>query len=136
MAIESIGGVTATQTDSLKRAGLDQEDFLKILLTQLTFQDPLEPMDNQEFVAQMAQFTALEQSQQSNQKLESLLTIGSTSQALSLLNKTVDINTSTGTESGEITTIRFQEGVPLMTVLKSTGEFLTDITLSQISLVR
>ena len=40
---------------------LDREDFLQILITQLTHQDPTSPMEDREFVAQMAQFSTLEQ---------------------------------------------------------------------------
>ena len=53
--------------------GLTQADFLRILSTQLTFQDPMKPMDSTRFMAQMAQFSALEQSRQSNDKLDTLL---------------------------------------------------------------
>lgn len=40
---------------------LDKNAFMQLLVTQLQYQDPLNPMDNQEMMAQMAQFTALEQ---------------------------------------------------------------------------
>ena len=49
-----------------EKTELNKDIFLKLLSPELSNQNPLEPMDNQEFVAQMAQFTALEQSQQSN----------------------------------------------------------------------
>jgi len=40
---------------------LGQDEFLKILMTQLSSQDPMQPMQDTEFIAQMAQFTAVEQ---------------------------------------------------------------------------
>jgi flagellar basal-body rod modification protein FlgD len=46
-------------TDSTKNMG--QTEFLKLLVTQLQNQDPMNPMDNQQFVAQMATFSSLEQ---------------------------------------------------------------------------
>ena len=60
MAIESIGAAPLA-AGAPANAAVSQEDFLKILLTQLRFQDPLKPIDNQQFVAQLAQFSALEE---------------------------------------------------------------------------
>jgi flagellar basal-body rod modification protein FlgD len=137
MAIGTIGGVDSTSTATqLSRAGLDQQGFLKLLLAQLTYQDPLKPMDNKDFIAQMAQFTSLDQSRQTNDKIDTLLTIQSATQSLGLLNKTVEISVSGGTAVGTVTTISFNQGVPNMTVMKSDGQFLTGVTLSQIVLVR
>ena len=44
-------------------------DFLKLLITQLTNQDPMDPMDDKEFMAQMAQFSSLEQMTSLNQTM-------------------------------------------------------------------
>ena len=135
MAIESIGAAPLA-TGVPKNAGLGQEDFLKVLLTQLQFQDPLKPQDNQEFIAQIAQFTSLEINRQQNDKTDSLLTIQSATQALSLIGKQVEIATQTGQQIGTVTAARFQNGEPVLTVQTTSGEFLLDVRLSQISLVR
>lgn len=51
---------------------LDGGDFLKLLTTQLTFQDPLAPTDNQDMLAQMAQFSALAATTESGATLEEI----------------------------------------------------------------
>jgi len=137
MAIESIGAVTGNPAQNLQQvAGIGQEDFLKILLTQLSFQDPLKPLDNQEFIAQMAQFTNLEQTRQLNDRLDSLLTVQSASQSIGLIGKTVEVRTASGSTIGAVTTVTFQAGSPALTVKTESGEFLTNVNLSQVFLVR
>lgn len=53
-------------------ATLDGGDFLRLLTTQLTFQDPLEPADNEAMLAQMAQFSALAATTESGATLEAI----------------------------------------------------------------
>jgi flagellar basal-body rod modification protein FlgD len=52
--------VTPTERDT-KNKNLSSKDFLELLVTQMTNQDPLEPMNDKEFMAQMAQFSSLEE---------------------------------------------------------------------------
>lgn len=63
-------------TPSTLRGGglgsLDGGDFIRLLTTQLTFQDPLEPTDNQDMLAQMAQFSALAATTESGATLEDI----------------------------------------------------------------
>lgn len=136
MPIATLGGSAAqAQTSTTQSSAIGQEDFLKILLTQLNYQDPLKPLDNQEFLAQMAQFSSLEQTRTLNDKIDTLLAIQSSAQSVGLLGKTVDVNTAAGTTTGVVTTLNFQDGQAQLTV-KVGDQFLTGITLSQITLVR
>jgi flagellar basal-body rod modification protein FlgD len=59
----------------LGNSNLGKDDFLKLLITQLSHQNPLEPMDNRELISQMAQFSSLEQMQNLNQQMASLSAI-------------------------------------------------------------
>lgn len=71
---------------------MGKDDFLKLLVTQIKNQDPLNPMDNTAFTAQMAQFSSLEQLMNVNTNLNSLLTASNSAtsvQAMSLIGKEV-----------------------------------------------
>jgi flagellar basal-body rod modification protein FlgD len=72
-------------------ATLDKNDFLKILMTQLTHQDPTQPMDDKEFIAQMAQFSSLEQITNMNDNLSKVAGLIAKSQAVGLLGSAVDV---------------------------------------------
>lgn len=134
MEIESIANV---QNQSVtQRAGLGEEDFLQVLLAQLSFQDPLEPVDNSEFISQFAQLTNLTQTQSLNDKLDSLLTIQSINQSIDLIGKTVEVMTSTTNQVGEVTTVTFVNGSPSLVVNVPDGEPIIGVSLSQINVVR
>ncbi len=79
---------------------MGKNDFLKILMTQLTHQDPTEPMDDKDFIGQMAQFSTLEQITNMNEEISKVLSIISRSQAFSLIGRTVEIGTDNGKVSG------------------------------------
>ena len=70
---------------------LGKDDFLKLLLTQLSHQDPTSPMDNNEFIAQMAQFSSLELMHNMANGFEKMTNMMNNSDAVSTLGKTVDI---------------------------------------------
>lgn len=68
------GGTVSPAEKQGGLSALDQGDFLRLLLTQLQQQDPLEPVDNKEMLAQMAQFTALAGSTETNSTLTDIST--------------------------------------------------------------
>lgn len=134
MAVEAIG--SAAQSGASSRAAINQEDFLKVLLAQLQFQDPLKPLDNNEFIAQFAQMTSLEQTQQLNQKLDTVLSFQNSNLATGLLGRSVEAQTETGAAVGEVTSVAYEQGLPSLTIKNSQDEFITGISLGQISIVQ
>ena len=94
-------------------AGQDQalgkDDFLRILLTQLTHQDPTAPLEDKEFVAQMAQFSTLEQMTNMSAELTKVFAVMAKSQAIGLLGKTVEIAIGDNKVSGRVEEITGSE---------------------------
>jgi flagellar basal-body rod modification protein FlgD len=78
-------------TDSLNSNQMGKDEFLDLLVTQLKNQNPLEPMDNKEFISQMAQFSSLEQMNNMNSGMNDFLKFQKISQAGSLVGKKVEI---------------------------------------------
>lgn len=112
------------------------QDFLKILVAQLGNQDPLKPMDNQEFVTQLAQFTSLQQTQEMNDKLSSLLQAEASMQSVGLLGKVVDVTTEIGSTTGTVAALSFASGAPRLTIKTSSGGLIPDINLASVTAVR
>jgi flagellar basal-body rod modification protein FlgD len=81
---------------------MGKDEFLQILITQLTNQDPTEPMKDREFIAQMAQFSTLEQMTNMSDEFRQLGALLQSGQAVSLLGKNVDINLGASTISGVV----------------------------------
>ena len=135
MAVDAIGAVSQTESQVPRNAGINQDDFLRILLTQLQFQDPLKPVDNQQFVAQLAQFSALEINRQQSEKVDTLLTIEASNQAVGLIGKSVEVRSIQGSTVGTVKAISFSTGEPRLT-LDANGTSIIDVRLSDIVLIR
>lgn len=100
----------ATKAEEKKSNDLDKNAFLKLLVTQLENQDPLDPQENHEFVAQMAQFSSLEQMTNMNESMNKMNTLVSNmdtsllvGQLSGMIGKGVDWNETVQTtdEKGE-----------------------------------
>jgi flagellar basal-body rod modification protein FlgD len=135
MAIQSVTSPTTQQPQTTataaKNTTLGKDDFLKLLITQLRNQDPLNPLDQNQFLAQTAQFTTLEKFQNMETDLEDLKKLQQTStfsQAASLLGKTA---TSAGND------VRLTSaGAAIPFAVESPGTVQIDIVDAQNTVVR
>lgn len=136
MPISPASTIPTGSSTSKASANVSIEDFLKILTAQLNNQDPLKPVDNQEFVAQIAQFANLEQSRELNDKIDQLLTSQASTQSLGILGKTVDVNIGGTSFTGSVTALALASGQPQLTVTSAGGATQSNINLSQIINIR
>ena len=99
------------QVDSFNKAisqgkgptqSLGKDDFIKILITQLTHQDPTAPMEDKEFIAQMAQFSSLEQMTNMAQDFSRLSGLLASGEATGALGKSVEIVEGDRTVTGAV----------------------------------
>ena len=102
----TVNGRTASQQ-------LGKDDFLKLLITQLSNQDPTNPMEDTQFIAQMAQFSSLEQMTNMNESFNKMASMINSSQAAATIGRTVDIDIGDTTARGvvEATTMGAQPQV-------------------------
>lgn len=89
MAVTGVSGVSSTTATSAAKANVDYQSFLKLLVAEMKNQDPTQPMDSTQYIAQLASFSQVEQSIQVNAKLDSLLQLSQLSQASSIIGRTV-----------------------------------------------
>jgi flagellar basal-body rod modification protein FlgD len=131
--IASTSSTTTTPTSLSRNTGgtLGKDDFLKLFVTQLQHQDPMNPMQDSDFMGQMASFSSLEQITNlaaANEKIAASLTSNS---AVGLLGRTVTYtHESDQIHTGVVEKITTAGGVPTLTVGGVDG-----ITLSTISQV-
>src|SRR5438477_12737990 len=96
---------------------LNQDDFLKLGMAQMTNQDPLNPQKDTEFIAQMTQFTALEQSKSMQSDIAKLQTDQQFMQANAVLGRVVTLQDDQGTLiRGTVNAIQVEEGTPQLVV--------------------
>jgi flagellar basal-body rod modification protein FlgD len=106
---------TAQQTNTATTSGYDRlakADFLSLLVAQLKYQDPMNPMDNREFTTQLAQLQALEQAQQTNEAMLAMTYLSQIGQASNLVGRTITATALGGGQvSGTVTGVSITDGV-------------------------
>jgi flagellar basal-body rod modification protein FlgD len=117
--LNTIGDATNVSTAAPKAAGgaLGKDDFLKLFVTQLQHQDPMNPSDNSEFMAQMAQFSTLEQITNLSNATSQMVFANQVGQSVGLIGRTVTYDKADGTSAtGVATAINIDNGSILVTV--------------------
>ena len=112
-------------TEGLSSAAVDKDAFMKMLVAQLQNQDPMAPQDNQAMVAQLAQFSSLEQMQQLNQNILGLAVLQQTNAVMSQLtqssaligqNVTYIDPLTEETSTGAVTKVKILEGIATLEI--------------------
>jgi flagellar basal-body rod modification protein FlgD len=107
-ALNAIGATTATAKNTLTT-----QDFLQLLSTELQNQDPLQPMDNTAYLAQMAQFTSLQQVNTLSTAVSQMSSNQQNLAASSYLGQMVTMNTgNNSTVSGKVTAVDLSGTTP------------------------
>ncbi len=101
---------SSATTPQLPQQTINQDDFLKLLVAQLSAQDPMNPVSDTDFAAQMAQFSTLQQTQTMQKDMSGM-------QAASLLGKNVEVQNAKGQiDIGAVSAITLQSGTPSVIV--------------------
>lgn len=110
----STAGAAVAATSSEFKTGLDYNAFLQLLIAQIKNQDPLSPMDPTEQMGQLASFSNVEQTIKLNQKLDTMITVSSLTQADSLIGRV--LTSPDGGTSGFVKSVRVVNGDVLATL--------------------
>lgn len=131
--ISGLGTQTASNSSISGLSGqvMGSNDFLKLLTTELKNQDPMQPMDDTQSVAQLAQFSALSATQELNKSFQNFQSNFGVMQASGLIGKKVTVVSTDGTGnssniSGTASSIAVQNGIPYFTMTGTDGKEITD----------
>ncbi len=113
MAVTATGSATSstsTSSTAQKSATLNYDNFLTLLIAQMKNQDPTDPMDASEQMSQLASFSQVEQTIQTNTKLDSLLSSSSLTQAGSYVGKYM--TSADGSVAGTVASVKvYSDGI-------------------------
>jgi len=101
--------IVSQPVQAAKASAVDYDAFLKLLVAELKIQDPTNPMKSSEYIAQLASFSNVEQTIQTNEKLDKLLSASFITNAGSLIGRT--ITSADGTTSGKVEQVRVSDGI-------------------------
>ncbi len=111
-------GASSDFATALPSSTLSQADFLKLLVAQMSSQDPMNPESNTDFAAQMAQFSALQTSQSTQTDIANLYANQQLQQANELIGRVVTLQNADGktTTSGTVSSVQVNSGTPQLII--------------------
>lgn len=122
------GSTSGSQLKSGKMQ-LKTEDFIKMMITQLQNQDPMEPAKNEALLAQMSQISQLESSTQLQSSLKTLVLQNNLSSAGSMIGKMVQGKDAVGQElEGVVSSVRVEDGELFLELDSGKKMSLSDVT--------
>jgi len=134
MEISAIG-TNLSSSVAAANSSISQEEFIKLFLTQLTYQDPMKPVDNSQFLAQLASFSTLEQQRINGENTKNMAIIEGLNQGVNLVGRNVEVDVNGKTSFGTVTTVEFSQAGPRLTV-NSNGQILDQLPLSSVRIIR
>lgn len=125
------GSTSSNSQDSAITSQLGPSAFLQLLTTQLSNQDPLNPMDDTQSVSQLAQFSALQASDNLQTSFANFQSNFAVMQSSALVGKSVTVNTTdasgnSSTVTGTVGYISVVNGLPQVVLEDSSGNVMTD----------
>lgn len=128
MQVTATSSTTSSSTSSIAGSDLGKDEFFKLLLTQLQYQDPLNPMENAEFIAQLAQFSTLEKMQSLDSNIALMLEMDQIGQANRMIGKEIEASIEGSEEmiKGTISSAKMVDGKVILSVGEKNVN-LTDI---------
>ena len=116
--------IKSTKVETKGTTSLGKDAFLQLLVTQMQYQDPLEPTTDTEFISQLAQFSSLEEMQNLNESLDALANqlsnIQQQSFASNLVGKNVIMNIDGEYIAGKVQYVEMKDGVPYLAINEKT----------------
>src|SRR4051812_35576055 len=125
MAVQSVASTPTTPASAAAAAtsasgsgGPSQADFMKLLMTQMKNQDPLNPVSGTDFVTQLAQFSTLQGQQQLNTNINQMLMLQQVTQGASLIGKQITFTPSGNAlaTSGTVSAVQMSNGAVQLVV--------------------
>ena len=115
-SIDRVTGPTVETSVAEATAGLGQEEFLQLLVTQLRNQDPLNPMNDREFITQMAQLSALEATNDLADQVRQMVSNQQQIGALQLVGRKVEYQADGTPTQGVVRGVRLDRPVPMLLI--------------------